>query len=113
MAGSVLVRADDHLVLGVQWTGFTLSEAGTATHLTAGQQAHLLIVLPPQHIGVETSPPRLVRVLQPGPVRAVRVQRRWRVDRDDKRRRDGAGDDERIPAKRVVSRTRLTTSIAG
>jgi len=57
MAGSVLVRADDHLVLGVQWTGLTLSEAGTPTHLTAGQQAHLLIVLPPQHIGVETSPP--------------------------------------------------------
>jgi hypothetical protein len=64
MTDSVLVRADDHLVLGVQWSGFTLSGAGTPPHLTAGQQAHLLIVLPPQHIGEETSPPSSAAPLQ-------------------------------------------------
>ena len=57
MAGVVLVRADDHLVLGVRWSGFTVSGTGAAARLTAGAQARILVVLPPQHIGEETSPP--------------------------------------------------------
>jgi hypothetical protein len=64
VAGVVLVRADDHLVLGVRWSGFTVSGTGAATRLTAGAQAHILIVLPPQHVGEETSPPASAAPLQ-------------------------------------------------
>ena len=55
--GVVLIRADDHLVLGVRWSGFQVSGAGAGTTLTAGAQARLFIVLPPQHVGEESSPP--------------------------------------------------------
>ena len=57
MAGGVLVRPDDHPVLGVRWSGFTVSGTGAAARLTAGPQARIFIVLPPQHVGEETSPP--------------------------------------------------------
>ena len=57
MPGVVLIRADDHLVLGVRWSGFQVSGAGAGTTLTAGAQARLFIVLPPQHVGEESSPP--------------------------------------------------------
>ena len=57
VAGVVLIRADDHLVLGVRWSGFQVSGAGAGTTLTAGAQARLFIVLPPQHVGEESSPP--------------------------------------------------------
>ncbi len=56
MAGVVLVRPDDHLVLGVRWSGFTVSAAGASARLTAGPQARLVLVLPPQHVGEEASP---------------------------------------------------------
>ena len=65
MAGVVLIRADDHLVLGVRWSGFTVSGAGAAARLTAGAQARMLIVLPPQHVGEETSPPGSTAPPQP------------------------------------------------
>jgi len=57
MAGVVLVRPDDHLVVGVRWLGFTVSGTGPAARLTAGTEARILITLPPQHVGEETSPP--------------------------------------------------------
>lgn len=57
MAGVILIRPDDHLILGVRWLGFTLSGSGVSTRLTAGPQARLVLVLPPQHVGEEASPP--------------------------------------------------------
>ncbi|MCW2902834.1 MAG: hypothetical protein JWO67_5099 [Streptosporangiaceae bacterium] len=57
MVGVVLVRPDDHLILGVRWSGFTVSGSGASTRLVAGPQAHLVLVLPPQHVGEEGSPP--------------------------------------------------------
>jgi hypothetical protein len=57
VAGVVLIRASDHLILGVRWSGFTVTKSGSATRLTAGAQARLVIVLPPQHVGEESSPP--------------------------------------------------------
>jgi hypothetical protein len=57
MADVVLVRPDDHLVVGVRWSGFTVSGTGPAARLTAGAEARILITLPPQHVGEETSPP--------------------------------------------------------
>ncbi len=64
MAGVVLLRADDHLVLGVRWSGFTVTGTGAGARLTAGAQARITIVLPPQHIGEETSPPASSAPLQ-------------------------------------------------
>lgn len=57
MAGVLLVRADDNLVIGVRWSGFTVSGAGANALLTAGAGASLLLTLPPQHLAEETSPP--------------------------------------------------------
>ncbi|MFE3985910.1 hypothetical protein ACFXPR_15630 [Nocardia tengchongensis] len=57
MTGVLFIRTDDHLVLGVRWSGFTISGTGAATVLTAGAQSRLVLVLPPQHIGEEASPP--------------------------------------------------------
>jgi hypothetical protein len=56
VAGVVLVRADDHLILGVRWSGFAVSGTGTTARLTAGAQARILILMPPQHVAEETSP---------------------------------------------------------
>jgi hypothetical protein len=60
----VLIRAEDHLVLGLRWSGFTLSGTGATARLTAGSQARIVIVLPPQHVGEETSPPESAAPLQ-------------------------------------------------
>jgi hypothetical protein len=57
VAGVMFIRADDHLVIRVRWIGFTLKGTGSAMRLTAGPQARLLIVLPPQHVGEESSSP--------------------------------------------------------
>ena len=57
MVDVVLVRPDDHLVVGVRWSGFTVSGTGPAARLTASAEARILITLPPQHVGEETSPP--------------------------------------------------------
>jgi hypothetical protein len=57
VAGVILIRPDDHLILGVRWSGFTLSASCASTRLTAGPQARLVLVLPPQHVGEEASPP--------------------------------------------------------
>lgn len=57
MAAIVLVRAEDHLVLGARWSGFTVAGSGAEARLTAGAQAWMQILLPPQHVGEETSPP--------------------------------------------------------
>jgi hypothetical protein len=57
VAGFVLVRAFDHLILGVRWSGFTVSGAGATARLSAGPQARIVIMLPPQHVAEETSPP--------------------------------------------------------
>jgi hypothetical protein len=48
----------------VRWSGFTVSGTGAAAHLTAGAQARILIVLPPQHVGEETSPEASAAPLQ-------------------------------------------------
>lgn len=65
MAGVILIRPDDHLILGVRWSGFTLSGSGASTRLTAGPQARLVLVLPPQHVGEEASPPGSLAPGQP------------------------------------------------
>ena len=64
MTRAVLVRADDHLILGVRWSGFTVSGTGVATRLIAGAAANLLVELPPQHVAEETSPPASAAPLQ-------------------------------------------------
>lgn len=56
MAEVVLVRPDDQLVLGVRWENFTVSGDGTGPILIAGAGARLIVVLPPQHVGEESSP---------------------------------------------------------
>jgi hypothetical protein len=57
VTGFLLVRGDDLLVVGVRWSGFDISAPGSAATLTAGPNARLVLVLPPQHIGEEASPP--------------------------------------------------------
>src|ERR1700761_4497694 len=43
----ILVRADDHLLVGVSWSGCTVSSSDAGTLLTAGAAAHLTLILPP------------------------------------------------------------------
>lgn len=57
MADVMIVRADDHLVVGVRWSGFTVVGTGAGTRLSAGQGARLMLLLPPQHVAEQTSPP--------------------------------------------------------
>jgi WD40 repeat protein len=59
MASFLVVRADDHLVAGVRWSGFTRTGADSAgvPILTASAQARIVVLLPPQHVGEESSPP--------------------------------------------------------
>ena len=57
VAGVLLIRSDDHLILGIRWSGFTVSGSGGSVRLVAGPQARLVLVMPPQHIGEEASPP--------------------------------------------------------
>jgi WD40 repeat protein len=58
MASFLVVRADDHLVAGVRWSGFTTTgtDATGVPILTAAAQARLIVLLPPQHVGEESSP---------------------------------------------------------
>lgn len=56
MGDVILVRPDDHLVVGVRWSGFTVSGFDSSARLVAGPGAWLILVLPPQHIAEETSP---------------------------------------------------------
>ncbi|MGH3876690.1 MAG: WD40 repeat domain-containing protein [Actinophytocola sp.] len=58
MASFLVVRADDHLVAGVRWSGFTTTGADPAgvPILTASAQARLVVLFPPQHVGEESSP---------------------------------------------------------
>jgi len=58
MASFVVMRADDHLVAGVRWTGFTKTgvDATGIPVLTASAQARMVVLLPPQHVGEESSP---------------------------------------------------------
>lgn len=58
MASYLLVRADDHLVVGVRWSGWhtTGVDAAGVPILTASAGARLVVLLPPQHVGEETSP---------------------------------------------------------
>ena len=66
MAGVVLVRADDLLVLGVSWAGLSLAGGSSGpAHLIAGTGARLVLVLPPQHIAEETSPRNTAAPLNP------------------------------------------------
>jgi hypothetical protein len=57
VADIVLIRADDHLVVGVRWAGFTITGSGDSSLLTAGAAAYLMVLLPPQHVGEEASLP--------------------------------------------------------
>ncbi|MCA2207443.1 hypothetical protein [Nocardia rosealba] len=50
----LLIRPEDHLVLGVSWTGCVPDGTGM---LTAGDNARLTVLFPPQHVGEECSPP--------------------------------------------------------
>ncbi|MEV7095366.1 hypothetical protein AB0M80_21240 [Amycolatopsis sp. NPDC051045] len=65
MADVLLIRPDDHLVLGVRWRDFAVSGSGPAARLTAQAPARLILLLPPQHVGEESSPPGSVGPLQP------------------------------------------------
>ena len=57
MSMYLLVRAPDHIVLGIGWTGMTASvDAGRAI-LTANQNARLVATFAPQHLAEETSAP--------------------------------------------------------
>ena len=56
MASHLLVRADDHLVIGVRWSGFTSSTESGVAVLTASTAARLEVLFPPQHVGEEASP---------------------------------------------------------
>ncbi|MET7769361.1 hypothetical protein [Nocardia sp. NPDC005366] len=55
MREALLVRPDDHLVIGVRWSGFITDGTGV---LTAGERARLTLLFPPQHVGEECSPPQ-------------------------------------------------------
>ncbi|MGV9611207.1 hypothetical protein [Nocardia xishanensis] len=59
MGSVLLIRPADHLLVGVRWTGFTTSgvDGAGAPVLTAGDQARLVLLFPPQHVGEECSPP--------------------------------------------------------
>ncbi|KAF0846825.1 hypothetical protein [Nocardia caishijiensis] len=50
----LLIRPEDHLILGVRWTGCIPDGTGM---LTAGDGARLTVMFPPQHVGEECSPP--------------------------------------------------------
>ncbi|MGW5452587.1 hypothetical protein [Nocardia sp. NPDC003979] len=50
----LLIRPEDHLVLGVSWTGCVPEGTGM---LTAEDNARLTVLFPPQHVGEECSPP--------------------------------------------------------
>ncbi len=50
----LLLRADDQLLLGVAWSGFT--PAGDPPVLVAGADATIVLTLPPQHVGEEVAP---------------------------------------------------------
>jgi len=56
MADLLLVRAADHVLVGVRCLGFTVQTAG-APRLVAGAGARLVAILPPQHVAEEASPP--------------------------------------------------------
>jgi hypothetical protein len=53
--GIGMLRADDLIVIGVHWSGFTVGGTAAAPALIAGPSASLTIVLPPQHVGEQTS----------------------------------------------------------
>lgn len=57
MASHLLVRPDDHLVVGVRWSNFTSSAESGVPVLTASAGARLEVLFPPQHVGEEASPP--------------------------------------------------------
>ncbi|MFD0360106.1 WD40 repeat domain-containing protein [Nocardia sp. GCM10030253] len=55
----LLLRPDDHLFVGISWSGFTVDgtdDAGIPV-LAAGERARLTLVFPPQHVAEECSPP--------------------------------------------------------
>jgi len=58
MASYLFVRTDDHLVVGVRWSGFARTgvDAAGVPILTASANARLIVLLPPQHVAEETSP---------------------------------------------------------
>src|SRR5689334_15345045 len=57
MASHLLVRPDDHLVVGVRWSNFTSNTESGVPVLTASAGARLEVLFPPQHVGEEASPP--------------------------------------------------------
>jgi hypothetical protein len=56
----LLVRSSDLVLLGVSWTGMSMSAtaAGQPTALQAGASARLIVTFPPQHVEEETSLPK-------------------------------------------------------
>jgi WD40 repeat protein len=58
VASYLFTRADDHLVIGVRWVNFTRTDVDVSgvPMLVAGAKARLVVLLPPQHVGEETSP---------------------------------------------------------
>ncbi len=82
MADLLLVRAADHVLVGVRCIGFTVQTTG-APGLVAGAGARLVAVLPPQHVAEEVSPPGSPAPLQlsnpPVPVWRATLSQRSRV----------------------------------
>ena len=59
MAMFLLFRSADHLVLGIDWAGMTVS-AGDPPVLVAGDGARIVLTFPPQHVAEQTSAPGAV-----------------------------------------------------
>ncbi|MDX6743833.1 hypothetical protein [Actinocorallia sp. A-T 12471] len=59
MPNLLIVRAADHLLLGVDWSGFTVTGTGPdgLPRLTAGENARIVLIFPPQHLAEEASKP--------------------------------------------------------
>lgn len=59
MPAFLLIRPDDHVILGVSWSGLVLTggPGGAPLVLEAtGDDARVLLVFPPQHVAEQTSP---------------------------------------------------------
>ena len=62
----LLIRASDHIVLGIGWTRMTTSvDAEGRAILTANENATLVATFAPQHVAEETSSPRTEAPLNP------------------------------------------------
>lgn len=62
----LLIRASDHVIMGIGWTGMTVSvDAAGQAILTANEGATLVATFAPQHLAEETSAPDTAAPLNP------------------------------------------------